>query len=107
MELISLFCPVYYEAGDKILLEQCDKPSLFQVRSAWLHHGLASAPQQAALRRMPAHLLHPRPCSWVHASLPHPVHQPIRFLIPSLPSNVHAGHHLQLGGPLPDGGIVS
>ena len=31
VELVSLFCPVYYEDRNIILLEQCDKPSLFQV----------------------------------------------------------------------------
>jgi len=31
VELNALFCPVYYPEEDKILLEQCDKPSLFQV----------------------------------------------------------------------------
>lgn len=34
VELNALFCPVYYPAEDKILLEQCDKPSLFQVGGA-------------------------------------------------------------------------
>lgn len=31
VELVSLFCPVYYEDRNIILLEQCDKPSLFQA----------------------------------------------------------------------------
>ena len=31
MELVALFCPVYYPDRGIILLEQCDKPSLFQV----------------------------------------------------------------------------
>ncbi|PRW32967.1 hypothetical protein C2E21_8152 [Chlorella sorokiniana] len=31
VELNSRFCPVYYAGEDKILLEQCDKPSLFQA----------------------------------------------------------------------------
>lgn len=31
VELLALFCPVYYPERDMILLEQCDKPSLFQV----------------------------------------------------------------------------
>lgn len=31
-DLIALFCPVYYPNEDMILLEQCDKPSVFQVR---------------------------------------------------------------------------
>ncbi|KAL4422698.1 hypothetical protein ABPG75_008895 [Micractinium tetrahymenae] len=30
-DLIALFCPVYYPSEDMVLLEQCDKPSLFQA----------------------------------------------------------------------------
>jgi hypothetical protein len=45
VELVSLFCPVYYEDRNIILLEQCDKPSLFQVGGGqwgtrWLHAAL-------------------------------------------------------------------
>lgn len=31
LEVIGIFCPTYYPDRDIILLEQCDKPSLFQV----------------------------------------------------------------------------
>lgn len=31
MEILGIFCPTYYPDRDIILLEQCDKPSLFQV----------------------------------------------------------------------------
>ena len=31
MDLLLLFCPTYYNDGRGILLEQCDKPSLFQA----------------------------------------------------------------------------
>jgi hypothetical protein len=33
-EIIGMFCPTYYPDRDIVLLEQCDKPSLFQVRPA-------------------------------------------------------------------------
>ncbi|PSC73068.1 sodium:proline symporter [Micractinium conductrix] len=33
-ELLLIFCPVYYPDQDRVLLEQCDKPSLFQAGAA-------------------------------------------------------------------------
>jgi hypothetical protein len=37
IDLITIFCPLYVEASGNVLLQQCDKPSLFQVSVSGLY----------------------------------------------------------------------
>ena len=79
VELLALFCPVYYPDSDRILLEQCDKPSLFQARGGWgrgAGRGRGDPPTTSPVppgcpRARPP----PSPCAHRHAS-PRPDHSP-------------------------------
>lgn len=96
VELNALFCPVYYPAEDKILLEQCDKPSLFQA---------GPRPALSAARALGARPPQLQARCWRGLLLP-------LLLLGTSPSvstlafcghQKPAGDHLQLGFPLQDG----